>query len=87
MGKINEVALIKASQRYDGEPDLDQLKRDLENTIHEYNQGDFTVVSVTPITKGKYDSGTYGSEDDSAYGYGFSYTSGLIVTFEKEMDN
>lgn len=69
--------------------DAKRLAADLASLVEEINRHGYEVATVTPVTSGsysyKYDSltawdnvtGTFG------YGYGFSFTSGLIVVSRK----
>jgi hypothetical protein len=77
--------------RSDCQIDLVQLE-ELNTAIKELNTDGYEVVSVTPITSGQYDS--HFSEGNGfkkkgmkgSYGYGYSYTEGLIITAKRTQD-
>lgn len=71
--------------------DGEKLAKDLEKTVSKLNKDGYEVISVVPITSGNYH---YNDQDVSkfnldnapfkeGYGYGYSFTSGLIITASK----
>lgn len=71
--------------------DGERLAEDLATTISKLNEEGYQILSVVPITSGAYN---YNDQDVSklnldnaylkaGYGYGYSFTSGLMVTATK----
>lgn len=59
-----------------------RLANDVAKAVAQLNAEGYEVVSVTPLTTGDYHCGTvsqFGSGVEGAYGYGYSYTKGLIL--------
>lgn len=58
--------------------DGERLASDIFRAVAQLNNERFEVVTVTPITSGKYDFSYYhsgaGHNDDSGYGYGYGYS-------------
>ncbi|MGH8225225.1 MAG: hypothetical protein ACRER1_03605 [Gammaproteobacteria bacterium] len=70
--------------------DAARLTNDLAKVVEGLNNESYEVVSVTPVTSGKYDwkyDVIYGGAESGGggygYGYGYSFTMGLIVTAKK----
>lgn len=71
---MNKVEVIEVDMdRSDGLKVADKKMSDL---VEEYNENGFKVISVSPISKGYYDS----AENQS---YGYSYTAGFLIVFEQ----
>ena len=73
----------------DSEIDSVKLSEDLMEAIKQLNNDSYEVISVTPITSGKYN---YAHQHDNikdgqsygyGFGYGYSYTNSLIVVSRK----
>ena len=66
-----------------------KLSEDLMEAIKKLNNDDYEVISVTPITSGKYnyehqhDNIKNGLSYGYGFGYGYSYTNSLIVVSKK----
>lgn len=75
----------------DSRVDADRLFSDLSQAVEQCNLEGFEVVSVTPITSGDYNyqvqegNGLKGHAHKSSYafGYGYSFTEGLVVIAKK----
>ena len=70
----------------DKEIDGMQLAQDIDKVVDELNGQGYEVISITPITSGAYSYKilpTFGSQCDAAYGYGFSYTKGVVILARK----
>jgi hypothetical protein len=78
----------KKKQRFSSDKDIDivRLNLDINNEIEKLNNSGYEVISITPITSGeyKYDYSVLTSyKIGYGWGYGFSYTSGVIITAKK----
>ena len=74
---MNKIETIKVDLKEGKQSDLSDLHKKLQKLISKNNKAGYKVISVTPLTSGEYDLGSeYG-------GFGFGYTSGLVVVFEK----
>ena len=62
------------------ELNTDTMETDLENVIDEGNGAGWSLVSITPITSGKMEEHSW---QDGGLGWGFGYTSHLLVTFKR----
>lgn len=60
-----------------------KLSEDVEEAINQLSKENFKVVSITPITSGSYEVFS-GLSNYNGYGYGFSYTEGMLIYAEKE---
>jgi hypothetical protein len=58
----------------------DTMDTDLESVIDEGSSAGWSLVSITPITSGKQDTDVW---SDGGYGWGYGYTSHLLVTFKR----
>lgn len=66
--------------KVDVEIDADRLNSDLEIVIKSLNNDGYNVVNITPITSARYDYGSSGGPNMTAgWGYGYSFTEGVIV--------
>jgi hypothetical protein len=68
--------------KIDSEIDADRLNSDLEIVIKSLNNDGYNIISITPITSARYDMGTIGT--DAGWGYGYSFTEGIIVLALKQ---
>jgi len=75
---MNKTVLIDVDLEYSH--DLKQAYENVEMEIERHNSNGYKVVSVTPITGGKYD---YSNSENESYGYGYSYTTGILIVFEE----
>ena len=75
---MNKVETIKVNLKAGELHEIDSLDAQLKSLISNYNNDGYKVISITPLTSGEYEMG-----DIDAGGFGFGYTSGLIVVFEK----
>ena len=55
---------------------------DIAKTLDKWCQKGWELVSITPITTGKYDVIIPGSDGGAGWGYG--YTSWLMITFSRQ---
>ena len=62
------------------ELNTETMDTDLESVIDEGSGAGWSLVSITPITSGKQDSNDW---HEGGYGWGYGYTSHLLVTFKK----
>ena len=87
-----ERDIVREEQRWvqvgwsDSEVDGERLAQDLESAIFQLNSEGYQVVSVTPVSSGKYDyqwnqpKGNHRNSGSAyGFGYGFSYTEGLTI--------
>ena len=58
----------------------DTMDTDLENVIDEGSAAGWSLVSIIPITSGMMDSADW---PDGGFGWGYGYTSHLLVTFKR----
>ena len=75
---MNKVETIKADLQDGKQSAITDLHKKLKKLIADNNKSGYKVISVTPLTSGEFDMG-----DGSSGGFGFGYTSGLVVVFEK----
>ncbi len=66
--------------------DTIQLEKDLQLACDHLNKDGYEVINISPITSG--DNGyqvlhTKGGKEKGGFNYGFSYTSGLMVTAKR----
>jgi len=69
------------------EIDGESLAQDLQQAINALNKDGYTCVSVTQVLSGNYDHKVGGGDNwgngAHAYGYGYSFTDGMIVVARK----
>ena len=75
---MNKIETIKVDLQNGTQSAITDLHKKLNKLITENNKKGYKVISVTPLTSGEFDMGDGGSG-----GFGFGYTSGLVVVFEK----
>ncbi len=75
---MNKVVYVPAFFRNGSDSIIDDeaLAENVRESIEELNQEGYEVLSVTPVTSAEYKSG---GEYNLSYGYGYSYTSSLII--------
>ena len=56
------------------------MDTDLDNVIDEGSAAGWSLVSIIPITSGMMDSADW---PDGGFGWGYGYTSHLLVTFKR----
>jgi len=57
--------------------DTGRLTKDLQETVEKLNKEGYEIVSLTQVISGQY------AYDYRSYGYGYSYTDGLLVVARK----
>jgi len=57
--------------------DTGRLTKDLQETVEKLNKEGYEIVSLTQVISGQY------AYDFRSYGYGYSYTDGLMVVARK----
>ena len=77
---MNKTVLVKINLENNKEADLTEAYDKVYNIIQKHNELGYKVVSVTPLTASDY---TYDDADSKSYGYGYSFTNGIIIVFEK----
>ncbi|EZH73655.1 hypothetical protein ATO12_17110 [Aquimarina atlantica] len=78
---MNKTEFIKAkieddTLHYKSEKVFEEVSKVIERN----NIDGYKVVSVTPLISGY---NNHSDDENQSYGYGFSYTSGVIIVFEK----
>lgn len=81
----------KEPQKYISDKTIDivRLNEDINQEITNLNNSGYEVISITPITSGEYkydyEAPTVNAQFRPSYGwgYGFSYTNGVIITAKK----
>lgn len=91
--RASEVQSIHTSEQWaangfsDCEVDAVKLAKDIATAIAGLNRDGYEVISITPITSGRYNyearailegGGAWG------YGYGYSYTEGMIIVARRQ---
>lgn len=85
-----EVDFMKEERRWvqtgysDCAVDGPRLAQDLQAVLDVLDKGGFRVLSMTPVTSGAYQ---YDDHLYTAYGYGYSYTRGLVIVAVSESSN
>ena len=75
---MNKVETIKVDLQNGTQSAISNLHKTLKELVAKNNKAGYKVISVTPLTSGEFDMG-----DGQSGGFGFGYTSGLVVVFEK----
>lgn len=91
LGSSHPGTALKTPEGYeqkgwsDCQIDGERLADDLNKAISKLEGEGFEVVSVTNITSGSYNS-DFSSQDKSSYGwgYGFSYSEGVLITAKRQ---
>lgn len=76
---MNKTVLIKVDLEGNWPNKLEEAYKNIEKTIENYNNQGYKVVSITPLTAGVKD---YDSSENQSYGYGYSFTTGILIVFE-----
>jgi len=77
---MNRTVLIKVELEDNNFQRLKEAFEKVEATIQEHNSEGYKVISVTALTSsGSY----YDDKENQSYGYGYSFTSGLLIVFEE----
>ncbi len=79
------------SQKHNSDKTIDivRLNEDINQEVERLNNSGYEIISITPITSGEYKYDykaptiNAGSRASYGWGYGFSYTSGVIITAKK----
>lgn len=75
---MNKVETIQVNLQDGKSSAISELNNKLQKLISENNKAGYKVVSLIPLTSGEFDMG-----DGESGGFGFGYTSGIVVVFEK----
>ncbi len=67
------------------EIDGKRLAQDVQVEIDKLNAQGFKIISISPVISGNWSRGKMNTSQDSVYGYGYSYTSGMIILARKEI--
>lgn len=78
----NPVELIKVDLENNYPEKLQEAFVKVRSTINDYNKRGYKVLSICPLAGSKYNYESY----PQSYGYGYSFTNGIIIVFEKEND-
>ncbi|MCK5856000.1 MAG: hypothetical protein KAG64_00830 [Bacteroidales bacterium] len=70
---MNKVETILVNTVLGNKSEIIDVNTKLEKLIDVYNKKGYKVLSLTPLTSGEFDIDSYG----------FGYTSGIVVVFEK----
>lgn len=77
---MNKTVLVKVDLEDNYSHKLDEAFQHVDEIINENNNQGFKVVSLTPLTA----SGNFFDDSENkSYGYGYSFTTGIIIVFEK----
>lgn len=77
---MNETVLIAANLEGKNSLAGTSVFVDVSEKIGEYNDKGYRVVSVTPLTGS---SNFWDNSKNESYGYGESFTIGILIIFEK----
>jgi len=77
---MNKIEIIQADLKENKKAQFTTLKKEMEKLITSYNKKGYKVNSIIPLTSGEYEMIM---DLDSTGGFGFGYTSGIIIVFEK----
>jgi len=75
---LNKVVFISAQFKSHGSSEIDgeRLTSELRVEIQQLNNNGYEIVSITPVTSGKYNYQQW-------FSYGYSYTEGIIIVARK----
>ncbi|WPR76264.1 hypothetical protein [Algoriphagus sp. NG3] len=77
---MNRTVLVKVDLEDNYSHKLDEAFQQVDEIINENNNQGYKVVSVTPLTaSGNY----YDNSENQSYGYGYSFTTGILIVFEE----
>ena len=77
---MNKTVLVKVDLEDNYNNKLNEAFQQVDEIITQNNNQGYKVISVTPLTaSGNY----YDNGDNVSYGYGYSFTSGILIVFEE----
>lgn len=77
---MNKTVLVKVDLEDNYSHKLDEAFEKVDEIINKQNNQGYKVVAVTPlIASGNY----YDNSENQSYGYGYSFTTGILIVFEK----
>ncbi|MDX2320872.1 MAG: hypothetical protein QNK26_09805 [Moritella sp.] len=88
-GYFGPEEVMKSEQKWeqsgwsDREMDGFQLQEDIQIALNDLNNDGFEVISVSPVTSGNYKCERGTPSNGGSYGYGFSYTEGMLIIAKK----
>ena len=77
---MNKVVTLKIDTQKADTKSINSANSQINECIKKHNKLGYKVISITPLTSGNYD---YDNMTEFSYGYGYSFTSGIIIVFEK----
>jgi len=77
---MNKTVLIDVDMDGSYKYKLQEAFKKVDKTIVKYNSDGYKVVSMLPLIAGDYE---INEEENKSYGYGYSFTSGIIIVFEE----
>lgn len=77
---MNITVLVKVDLEDNHSNKLDEAFNNVDREIKEQNSNGYKVVSVTPLTASGKD---YDDTENQSYGYGYSFTTGILIVFEE----
>jgi hypothetical protein len=77
---MNRTVLVKVDLEDNHSHKLNEAFQEVDEIINQNNNQGYKVVSVTPLTaSGNY----YDNSENESYGYGYSFTTGILIVFEE----
>ena len=77
---MNKVELVDVNLEDNYSVNLKEAYQKVDSIIESYNTNGYRVVSVTPLTGSGYH---YDDNEKTSYGYGYSFTTGILIVFEE----
>ena len=62
--------------------DVEALTVQIEDACNELDREGYRIVSVVPITTGRFATGNFDESPRAGYGYGFGRTKGVVILAE-----
>ena len=78
---MNQIETISVNFEGNKKHKIEDAFKIVKETIKKYNENNYKVVSVTPLTSSDYYSD---DTENKSFGYGYSFTSAIIIVFEKK---
>ena len=77
---MNHIELIKVNLEGNYTSRLKEAYEKVDSIVSKLNNKGYKVVTITPLTGSE---NYYDDTENKSYGYGFSFTIGLLVVFEE----
>lgn len=77
---MNKVELVKVDLENNYTHRLEEAHRKVSRLVEVNNRLGFKVISITPLIT---NNSEYQNMENESYGFGYSFTSGLLVVFEE----